>query len=90
MYGGFSGTETNRNQRNWFKYVTYLSCDIDEDDTSSGNCYHVVWGGFRAILDGFVITGGYAFSTSKSTSNHLSVSLLTSGYSDATGFNTIF
>ncbi|GAP13486.1 protein containg cadherin domain [Longilinea arvoryzae] len=64
VYGGFSGTETERAQRNPMTHVTILSGDLLGDDVgftnNTENVYHVVMGANSAILDGFTITGGNA------------------------------
>lgn len=61
LYGGFAGTETARDQRDWTTNVTTLSGDIGVADTTSDNSYHVVSasGISDARLDGFTITAGY-------------------------------
>lgn len=78
VYGGFAGTETNRNQRNFSLNVTTLSGDINRDDVygnpwwngwniHTANSIHVVNGsnvGSSARLDGFTIIGGYASQAS--------------------------
>lgn len=67
MYGGFTGTETALNGRPAGATST-LSGDINSDNVSAGNCYHVIKNptglNQTALLDGFVITGGNANSTS--------------------------
>jgi hypothetical protein len=68
IYGGFTGTETERSQRDPRTYHSILSGDLTGDDgpnfTNNGdNSYHVVTadGVFEtAFLDGFMITGGNA------------------------------
>jgi len=60
VYGGFSGTETSRNQRDWEKNVTVLSGDIGTPGDNSDNSYHVLVGADDAVLDGFTVSGGKA------------------------------
>lgn len=63
VYGGFSGTETLVEQRNWRSNTTILSGDMGVANTVSDNAYHVVISAAyvgQAELNGFTITGGYA------------------------------
>ncbi len=63
LYGGFAGTENSREERNPTTHVTILSGNIGNKAPSADNSYHVVTGGGAdetAVLDGFVVTGGYA------------------------------
>lgn len=69
IYGGFDGTETQRDQRDPATHVTILSGDIDGDDAGDHlnpaknflNSRHVVTGSGTdrtAVLDGFTIIAG--------------------------------
>ena len=63
IYGGFSGSENWRHERDWAAHPTVLSGDIGTAGNDADNVYHVVTGsGVSAttVLDGFVITGGNA------------------------------
>jgi predicted outer membrane repeat protein len=60
LYGGFTGTETALEQRDFERNRTVLSGDIGRPDNPSDNSYHVLIGANGAVLDGFTITGGYA------------------------------
>lgn len=68
LYGGFSGAETELDQRDWDINVTFLSGDLNGDDgddfaNNAENSYHVVTGSetaATAVLDGFTITAGHA------------------------------
>ncbi len=68
IYGGFSGTETQRDQRNPDPATnkTILSGDVNGDDQTGNyddNSYHVVTCqdvNSAAVLDGFTIRGGNA------------------------------
>jgi hypothetical protein len=68
VYGGFAGTETKRDQRDFINNLTILSGDLNSDDAgfinNSENVYHVVIGSSNAILDGFTITAGNANGSS--------------------------
>ena len=72
IYGGFDGTETALNQRNWKLNKTYLSGDLAQNNFNytnaqfanyGENSYHVVKSentSTSAILDGFLIHSGNA------------------------------
>lgn len=76
LYGGFPSGNPTFSDRDWEKNVTVLSGDIDGGDTvdasgvvttyqgiSGNNSFHVVTASGvteTAILDGFIVTAGYA------------------------------
>lgn len=72
IYGGFAGTETALDQRNWVTNITILSGDIGTAGVETDNTYHVVVGSgviSTAILDGFTIQDGYANGTEETLSD---------------------
>ena len=63
VYGGFAGTETTLEDRDWTAHVSTLTGDIGVGGNPNDNSYHVVTiRGLTAAttLDGFTITGGNA------------------------------
>jgi hypothetical protein len=63
IYGGFSGTETARDERSASAHLTILSGDIGTPGDASDNSFHVVTGSSTdstAVLDGFTVTAGNA------------------------------
>jgi len=63
ILGGFPKEGGTLEQRNWETNPTILSGDIGEPNAIEDNSYHVVTGSGvdeKAVLDGFIITGGNA------------------------------
>jgi hypothetical protein len=64
IYGGFAGSESSVEERDWVNNPSILSGDIGIPDVISDNSYHVFYHptgtnlNSSAILNGFVITGG--------------------------------
>ncbi len=62
VYGGFDGSETQLEQRDWLANVTTLS---------GNGSYHVLYGGpdtdETTVVDGFVVTGGSALGSSSAS-----------------------
>ena len=62
VYGGFTGTETLREERSWGTNETILSGEIGDPNQTSDNSYHVVTtigAPSTTVLDGFIIRDGY-------------------------------
>ncbi|MFC2029725.1 choice-of-anchor Q domain-containing protein [Chloroflexota bacterium] len=78
VYGGFAGTETSLDQRDWVAHPTVLSGDLQGDDgpdfaNYGDNSYHVVTCNHAvgtAVLDGFTIRGGNANLHGGTTNDH--------------------
>ena len=49
MYGGFNGSESSRNERNFYENPTYLSCDL-----GSEYCEQIVNAADNSLIDGFI------------------------------------
>lgn len=63
ILGGFSGTETNSNQRDWENNITVLSGDINAPNQINDNSYNIIKTtnvGNNMLLDGFTIEKGNA------------------------------
>lgn len=57
VFGGFSGTENFRNERNFNAYPTILTGDVAYTPADpADDAYHIVLGADGALLDGFTIT----------------------------------
>ncbi|HIJ74792.1 MAG TPA: right-handed parallel beta-helix repeat-containing protein, partial [Candidatus Hydrogenedentes bacterium] len=67
LYGGFVGTETAREQRNWQTHVTTIDGSTARDGSAA---YHVIVGANNVTLDGFTITGGNANGGGALTTNY--------------------
>ena len=66
MYGGFAGTETILEERNWQTNTTLLSGDIGVAGDSSDNSYTIIFCNYAdstTTLDGFTIAYGNANDT---------------------------
>ncbi|MBN1182784.1 MAG: hypothetical protein JXB49_10885 [Bacteroidales bacterium] len=60
MYGGFSGSETSLEERDWMKNPVILSGDNGTKGVYGDNSFNVVFNGDTGYIDGFVILYGYA------------------------------
>ncbi|MDO8368349.1 MAG: T9SS type A sorting domain-containing protein [Saprospiraceae bacterium] len=75
LYGGFNGTETSLDQRNWQAHPAILSGDIGISSDSSDNSYTILYldnPDSLTIVDGFVFrfgNAGYPFNDRLATSS---------------------
>lgn len=63
LYGGFSGVETQLDQRNWERFKTTLSGNIGLAKDNADNSFTILFiekSDKESIVDGFVFTGGQA------------------------------
>lgn len=63
LYGGFSGVETELEQRNWERFKTTLSGNIGLANDDTDNSYTILYieqSSNECIVDGFMFTGGRA------------------------------
>ena len=71
LYGGFNGTETDRNQRDFYKNPTYLSCQL----TNSLQCYQIIHAADNTTVDGFIFkdAGKGPITTRRRLANSISI-----------------
>ncbi len=90
LYGGFTGIETQLSQRNAVTNVTTLSGDLDGPG-GTNDAYHVMILFERTtacVIDGFTISGGFANSTSPSSTDYFPNGVITgfrASYSPGSG-----
>lgn len=63
LYGGFSGVETELEQRNWERFKTTLSGNIGLLNDDADNSYTILYvekSDKESVVDGFIFTGGRA------------------------------
>ncbi|WP_282781043.1 HYR domain-containing protein [Phaeodactylibacter xiamenensis] len=62
LYGGFSGQETVRNQRNWKEHLTVIDGDINQSGTTEGNAFSMFFIDYQKeniTVDGLVFRNNY-------------------------------
>ena len=66
LYGGFTGTETSLESRDWTKHQTILSGNLGDLTSSSDNAYTVVYcaSSVTSTIDGFTVVDGQANNSS--------------------------
>lgn len=93
VYGGFSGTESQLDQRNPAANITVLSGDIGASGNHSDNAHHVVLSiktDAQTLLDGFTIIHGTADGVGSVSVNGINVIRYSGGGIYANQSNTVF
>ncbi|WP_417198199.1 FG-GAP-like repeat-containing protein, partial [Bizionia sp.] len=70
ILGGFNGTETSANQRNWKQYKTIVSGDINNSGTANAGDSHTlvtIENSSNVTIDGFVFKHSFADNESNNT-----------------------
>ena len=81
LYGGFAGTETSREQRDFAKNPTHLSCQI----TATLQCSEIMMAEDNTIVDGFIFIDSGLGSTRRRLANSISVAEVLSSTSTQPG-----
>jgi predicted outer membrane repeat protein len=89
VYGGFSGSETSLEDRDWETNTTILSGNIGSTSLKNDNTYHVVNAADNSLIDGFTVQYGFNINQSSGDddddSNHTSSSAILSSDGDGCG-----
>eukprot|EP01084_Bolivina_argentea_P294504 506737_1 len=82
IYGGFDGTEITRDERNFSKNPTYLSCEIG----SNIQCNQIVNAADNTLIDGFIfINAGAGNSKRRRLANSVTIEDILSSTKDNSG-----
>ncbi len=82
VLGGFAGDESAEADRDWANNLTILSGEIG-GAAADDNSYHVLWGATDAVLDGFIIEGGYAQDAANPQGEAADILAIDPGFEDS-------